>query len=129
MLCLNRRVATQNLQRPPHGILLSRPRLPRTGATINPRTLLPVPFHLSTKIGLAIVALRLGALASVVFVIESSFGVASFTHAAVATSSVLDLGMSALTILTDFCLSVSEGDGLAGVVMFAPSSVTHQCAS
>lgn len=30
--------------------------------------------------------------------------------------------MSALTILTDFCLSVSEGDGVTGVVMFAPSS-------
>lgn len=32
-----------------------------------------------------------------------------------------NLGMAALTILTDFCLSVSEGDGVTGVVMFAPS--------
>lgn len=44
-----------------------------------------------------------------------------FTHAAGAASSVWDLDMTALTILTDFCLSVSEGDGLADVVMFAPS--------
>ena len=77
-------------------------------------------------------ALKLRALASAVFVIEVSFAVwfavLSFTHAAVAAPSARNLGMSALTILTDFCLSVSEGDGLAGVVMFAPSSQTN-CAS
>jgi hypothetical protein len=66
--------------------------------------------------------LELCALASVVLVIEKSFAVSSFTHVAVAASSANRLGMSALTILTDFCLSVSEGDGVTGVVMFAPSS-------
>lgn len=53
---------------------------------------------------------------------RKSFAVSSFTHVAVAASFVEFLGMSALTILTDFCLSVSEGDGVTGVVMFAPSS-------
>ena len=66
--------------------------------------------------------LELCALASVVLVIEKSFAVSSFTHVAVAASSADRLGISALTILTDFCLSVSEGDGVTGVVMFAPSS-------
>lgn len=66
--------------------------------------------------------LELRALASVVLVIEKSFAVSSFTHVAVAASSADRLGMSALTILTDFCLSVSEGDGVTGVVMFPPSS-------
>lgn len=75
--------------------------------------------------GRTFVAVELRALASFVFVIEKSFGVVRSLMLQVAASLELDLGMAALTILTDFCLSVSEGDGLTGVVM---SSSSAQCA-